>query len=76
MTEITTDELDGARHVVAAALANTFADLGDREPLLEDVDRCAALLKEMNATIVRGPMEGGGRRAITTCCSRTLTASG
>ena len=24
----------------------------------EDVDRCAALLKEMNATIVRGPMEG------------------
>src|SRR5437879_13679757 len=23
-----------------------------------DVDRCAALLKEMNATIVRGPMEG------------------
>jgi len=42
MTEITTDELDGARHVVAAALANTFADLGDREPLLEDVDRCAA----------------------------------
>ena len=23
----------------------------------EDVDRCAALLKEMNATIVRGPME-------------------
>ena len=22
------------------------------------VDRCAALLKEMNATIVRGPMEG------------------
>src|SRR5258707_11059077 len=24
----------------------------------EDVDRCAALLKEMNATIVRGPREG------------------
>ena len=24
----------------------------------EDVDRCAALLKEMDATIVRGPMEG------------------
>src|SRR5882724_4185867 len=24
----------------------------------EDVDRCAALLKEMNATIVRGPQEG------------------
>ena len=24
----------------------------------EDVDRCAARLKEMNATIVRGPMEG------------------
>src|SRR6266436_2707084 len=24
----------------------------------EDVDRCAALLKEMNATIVRGPTEG------------------
>jgi catechol 2,3-dioxygenase-like lactoylglutathione lyase family enzyme len=24
----------------------------------EDVDRCAALLKEMEATIVRGPMEG------------------
>ncbi|MGC2411159.1 MAG: VOC family protein [Stellaceae bacterium] len=24
----------------------------------EDVDRCAAFLKEMNATIVRGPMEG------------------
>jgi catechol 2,3-dioxygenase-like lactoylglutathione lyase family enzyme len=24
----------------------------------DDVDRCAALLKEMNATIVRGPMEG------------------
>jgi len=24
----------------------------------EDVDRCAALLKEMNATIVRGPVEG------------------
>ena len=24
----------------------------------EDVDRCAVLLKEMNATIVRGPMEG------------------
>ena len=24
----------------------------------KDVDRCAALLKEMNATIVRGPMEG------------------
>jgi len=24
----------------------------------EDVDRCAALLKEMQATIVRGPMEG------------------
>jgi len=24
----------------------------------EDVDRVAALLKEMNATIVRGPMEG------------------
>lgn len=23
-----------------------------------DVDRCAALLKEMNATIVRGPLEG------------------
>jgi catechol 2,3-dioxygenase-like lactoylglutathione lyase family enzyme len=23
----------------------------------EDVDRCAALLKEMNATVVRGPME-------------------
>ena len=24
----------------------------------EDVDRCAALLKEMDATIVRGPLEG------------------
>src|SRR3954449_13580417 len=24
----------------------------------EDVDRCAALLKEMNAKIVRGPLEG------------------
>jgi catechol 2,3-dioxygenase-like lactoylglutathione lyase family enzyme len=24
----------------------------------EDVDRCAALLDEMNATIVRGPLEG------------------
>ena len=24
----------------------------------QDVDRCAALLREMNATIVRGPMEG------------------
>jgi catechol 2,3-dioxygenase-like lactoylglutathione lyase family enzyme len=24
----------------------------------EDVDRCAVLLKEMNATIVRGPLEG------------------
>ena len=24
----------------------------------DDVDRCAALLKEMNATIVRGPLEG------------------
>jgi catechol 2,3-dioxygenase-like lactoylglutathione lyase family enzyme len=24
----------------------------------EDVDRCASLLKEMDATIVRGPMEG------------------
>ena len=24
----------------------------------EDVDRCAALLKEMQATIVRGPLEG------------------
>src|SRR5204863_1124197 len=24
----------------------------------DDVDRCAALLKEMNATIVRGPAEG------------------
>ena len=24
----------------------------------EDVDRCAVLLKEMEATIVRGPMEG------------------
>ena len=24
----------------------------------EDVDRCAALLKEIDATIVRGPMEG------------------
>ena len=24
----------------------------------EDVDRCAAFLKEMNATIVRGPVEG------------------
>lgn len=24
----------------------------------EDVDRCGALLKEMNATIVRGPVEG------------------
>jgi catechol 2,3-dioxygenase-like lactoylglutathione lyase family enzyme len=24
----------------------------------EDVDRCAAFLREMNATIVRGPMEG------------------
>ena len=24
----------------------------------DDVDRCAALLKEMNSTIVRGPMEG------------------
>ena len=24
----------------------------------DDVDRCAAVLKEMNATIVRGPMEG------------------
>ena len=24
----------------------------------EDVDRCAALLKEMGATIVRGPLEG------------------
>ena len=24
----------------------------------EDVDRCAALLKDMKATIVRGPMEG------------------
>lgn len=24
----------------------------------EDVDRCAGLLKEMNATIVRGPLEG------------------
>jgi catechol 2,3-dioxygenase-like lactoylglutathione lyase family enzyme len=24
----------------------------------EDVDRCAAVLKEMDATIVRGPMEG------------------
>lgn len=25
----------------------------------EDVDRCAALLKEIGATIVRGPLEGG-----------------
>ena len=24
----------------------------------DDVDRCAVLLKEMNATIVRGPMDG------------------
>jgi catechol 2,3-dioxygenase-like lactoylglutathione lyase family enzyme len=42
----------------------------------EDVDRCSAVLKEMNATIVRGPMEGSGYRATTTYCSRTRTASG
>jgi hypothetical protein len=33
-------------------------DLCLRARSREDVDRCAALLKEMNATVVRGPMEG------------------
>ena len=42
----------------------------------EDVDRCAAFLKEMDARIVRGPMEGSWARAITTCCSTPQTASG
>jgi catechol 2,3-dioxygenase-like lactoylglutathione lyase family enzyme len=30
----------------------------------QDVDRCAALLREMNATIVRGPMEGSWARLL------------
>src|SRR5260370_19567203 len=42
----------------------------------DDVDRCAVLLKEMNATIVRGPLEGTGHPATTMCCSRTRTAFG
>jgi catechol 2,3-dioxygenase-like lactoylglutathione lyase family enzyme len=46
-----------------------------RARLREDVDRCAALLEEMNATIVRGPMEGTWAPGYTTCCSRTRTVS-
>ena len=42
----------------------------------EDVDRCASVLKEMAATIIRGPEEGSWARAITTCSSRIRTASG
>src|SRR5262245_40180605 len=42
----------------------------------EDVDRCAALLNEIGATIVRGPMEGSWAPVFTMCCLRTRTASG
>jgi catechol 2,3-dioxygenase-like lactoylglutathione lyase family enzyme len=41
----------------------------------EDVDRCATLLKEMAATIIRG-WKAAGRRAITTCFSRIRMESG
>ena len=36
----------------------------------EDVDKCAALLSEMGATIA-APPKTHGRRATTPCCSRT-----
>ena len=42
----------------------------------EDVDRCAALLKEMAQRSFEDRRKALGRRAITTCCSRTPTASG
>jgi hypothetical protein len=42
-----------------------------------EVDRCAALLKEIGAKIVRGPRwTAPGRPVTTMCCSRTRTASG
>src|SRR5438552_2988160 len=37
----------------------------------DDVDRCAALLKEMDATSCAGRRKGIGPRATTTCCSVT-----
>ena len=42
----------------------------------EDVDKCAALLREIGATIIRGRPKTPGRLATTRCCSRTRTASG
>lgn len=42
----------------------------------DDVDQVAALLTDMNATIVRGPLEGSWAPGTTTCCSRIRTASG
>ena len=42
----------------------------------EDVDRCAALLKEMGRQLFAAPWKSLGRLATTTCCSRTQTASG
>ena len=42
----------------------------------EDVDRCASVLKQMAATIIRGPEEGSWAPAITMCFSRIRTASG
>jgi catechol 2,3-dioxygenase-like lactoylglutathione lyase family enzyme len=41
----------------------------------EDVDKCAAHLREIGAAIVRGPLEAAGRPATTTSSSRTPTAS-
>jgi catechol 2,3-dioxygenase-like lactoylglutathione lyase family enzyme len=41
----------------------------------EDVDRCAAALKEIDATIVRGPEEGSWAPGITPSFSRIRTAS-
>src|SRR3977135_4413739 len=42
----------------------------------DGVDRCAALLKEMKRPLFAAPWKAIGLRATTTCCSRTLTASG
>jgi hypothetical protein len=53
-------EINGMVHVI---LTNAAATRGPAPslpacPFAYGVDRCAALLKEMDATIVRGPMEG------------------
>ena len=42
----------------------------------DDVDKCADVLRDMGATIVRGRPKTPGRPVTTPCCSRTRMASG